>query len=82
MAKPVFGKHRQLLQHIGVSGSKNSDAEPDSSITAKKEALRKAMADLDLTPEQTSDDRPEVAEKGDSGSRDSDILGDVPPHHG
>lgn len=64
-----------------MSGSENPDAETDLSVTAKREALRRAMADLDLTPEQTSDDQP-VAEKGESGSRDSDILSDVPPHHG
>ncbi len=38
--------------------------------------LRALLDGLDLTPEQTKDD---IAK---SGNRDSEIIADVPPHHG
>lgn len=38
--------------------------------------LLEELRGLDLTPEQTRDDI------SNSQSRDEDILGDVPPHHG
>lgn len=41
-----------------------------------QERLRKLLADLELTPEQTRDD---IAP---ASSRDQEILDDVPPHHG
>ncbi len=43
---------------------------------AKNEKLRALLDGLELTPEQTKDD---VAKPS---NRDTEILGDVPPHHG
>jgi len=42
---------------------------------AQKAAMRAALANVDLTPEQTRDD---IAPP----SPDRDYLADVPPHHG
>jgi hypothetical protein len=41
-----------------------------------QERLRKLLADLELTPEQTRDD---IVVRS---SRDQEFLDDVPPHHG
>ena len=41
-----------------------------------QERLRKVLADLELTPEQTRDD---IAIRV---SRDQELMDDVPPHHG
>lgn len=43
---------------------------------AKNEKLRALLDGLDLTPEQTKDD---IASPR---NRDSEIMRDVPPHHG
>ena len=63
--------------------AENQDLEPDavehtSADVARpaQERLRKLLANLELTPEQTRDDM--VA----PSSRDQEILSDVPPHHG
>lgn len=46
------------------------------SLIAKNKKLRALLDGLELTPEQTKDD---VAP---TSNRDSEILGNVPPHHG
>lgn len=43
---------------------------------ARNQKLRALLDGLDLTPEQTKDDQAKPV------SRDSEILRDVPPHHG
>ena len=43
----------------------------------RRKRLRAALDGVDLTPEQTQDDKPEPED-----SRDSQILREVPPHHG
>ena len=45
-------------------------------IKAKNQKLRALLDGLDLTPEQTKDDISKPS------NRDSEILRDVPPHHG
>ena len=47
---------------------------PTESEGAKK--LRALLGEVELTPEQTSDD---IAPKS---SRDRELVDDVPPHHG
>jgi len=47
----------------------------DLRVAAQKAAMRAALDNVELTPEQTSDD---IAPK----SPDRDYLADVPPHHG
>jgi predicted glycosyltransferase len=76
----------QVLHHIKVSDNneqprKDSGIESESMIVndstvESQERLRKLLADLELTPEQTSDDM--VVRT----SRDQEYLDDVPPHHG
>ena len=76
----------QVLHHIRVSDNneqprKDSGIESESMIVndstvESQERLRKLLADLELTPEQTSDDM--VVRT----SRDQEYLDDVPPHHG
>jgi len=68
---------------IGVVSNKSEDSDgPNSPGTlaknskTKNEKLKALLDDLDLTPEQTKDDIVK------SSNRDSEILGDVPPHHG
>jgi hypothetical protein len=51
-----------------------SGEDPSSPSPNKK--LRALLDGLDLTPEQTKDDQAKPV------SRDSEILRDVPPHHG
>lgn len=53
----------------------NSEDNADA-IKAKNQKLRALLDGLDLTPEQTKDDISK------SSNRDSEILRDVPPHHG
>ena len=53
----------------------NSENNADA-IKEKNQKLRALLDGLDLTPEQTKDDIPK------SSNRDSEILRDVPPHHG
>jgi len=53
--------------------SEFSEYEIDASTDKTK--LRKVLADLALTPEQTSDDLTPTI------SRDSELLEEVPPHH-
>ena len=65
-----------------MSASQNPEDESNSATNEKREALRRALADLELTPEQTSDDQMDTTESVKSDSRDNDLLGDVPPHHG
>jgi len=55
--------------------SQGAEVEIDSTQESQ-ERLRKLLADLDLTPEQTRDDM--VVRS----SRDQEFLDDVPPHHG
>ena len=43
---------------------------------ARNQKLRALLDGLDLTPAQTTDDQAKPV------SRDSEILRDVPPHHG
>ena len=56
----------------------NDDDQED--LVAKEKTsnlkLRALLDGLDLTPEQTKDD---IAK---SSNRDSEIIADVPPHHG
>ena len=56
----------------------NNDDQED--LVAKEKIrnlkLRALLDGLDLTPEQTKDD---IAK---SSNRDSEIIADVPPHHG
>lgn len=63
-----------------VGENKNSQnlGSDKTSNKSKNEKLKALLDGLDLTPEQTRDD---IAPKQDS-SRDSEILRDVPPHHG
>ena len=52
---------------------------PDETVDAKDQSsarLRALLDDVELTPEQTSDD---VAP---TSNRDRELLEDVPPHHG
>ena len=53
----------------------DSVVEIDSNADSQ-ERLRKLLADLELTPEQTRDD---IVVRS---SRDQEFLDDVPPHHG
>ena len=55
----------------GESGNKNTDAKKTENAK-----LRALLDGLELTPEQTKDDIVK------SSNRDSEILRDVPPHHG
>jgi hypothetical protein len=45
-------------------------------LKSKNQKLRALLDGLDLTPEQTKDDISKPS------NRDSEILRDVPPHHG
>lgn len=58
------------------SGSELPPASNDDSLAQSQENLRKILADLELTPEQSRDD---IVIRS---SRDQAILDDVPPHHG
>lgn len=58
-----------------VSDDAKSEDTADA-LKAKNEKLRALLDGLELTPEQTKDD---IAP---STNRDSEILRDVPPHHG
>jgi len=58
------------------SGSELPPASNNDSAAQSQESLRKLLADLELTPEQTRDD---IVIRS---SRDHEILDDVPPHHG
>jgi hypothetical protein len=55
------------------------DDVPDETLAAKAKSsarLRELLDEVELTPEQTSDD---VAP---ASNRDRELLEDVPPHHG
>ena len=76
----------QVLHHMKVSDNseqpgQGEESEPkpvveNASSADSQERLRKVLADLELTPEQTRDD---IAIRS---SRDQELLDDVPPHHG
>ena len=59
---------------------------PDSSSTPKADeaARRRRAAELlgDLLPDTTSDETDEGWSESGGTSRDEELLGDVPPHHG
>ena len=57
------------------SEAANSEDTADA-LKAKNQKLRALLDGLDLTPEQTKDDISKPS------NRDSEILRDVPPHHG
>ena len=59
--------------------NESTESKLQSESTAKKaknEKLRALLAGLDLAPDQTTDDLTKPL------NRDSEILRDVPPHHG
>ena len=56
--------------------ARNVKSGEDSSSPSPNQKLRALLDGLDLTPEQTKDDRAKPV------NRDSEILRDVPPHHG
>jgi len=53
----------------------DTSAESDQKVQSAKR-LRALLDDVELTPEQTSDD---IAPKT---NRDRELIDDVPPHHG
>lgn len=59
----------------GAQADTDTPIQNDSTREAQ-ERLRKVLSELELTPEQTRDD------KVVRSSRDQEILDDVPPHHG
>lgn len=59
----------------GAQADADAPVQNDSTREAQ-ERLRKVLSELELTPEQTRDD------KVVRSSRDQEILDDVPPHHG
>lgn len=56
--------------------SPKAHAGEDSVSPSPNSKLRALLDNLDLTPEQTKDDLAKPT------NRDSEIMGDVPPHHG
>ena len=58
------------------SGSEAEEPKQNDAALESQERLRKLLSELELTPEQTRDD------KVIRSSRDQEILDDVPPHHG
>jgi hypothetical protein len=56
--------------------ARNVHSREDSSSPSRNQKLRALLDGLDLTPDQTKDDQIKPV------SRDSEILRDVPPHHG
>ena len=59
--------------------NESTESKLQSESSAKKvknEKLRALLAGLDLAPDQTTDDLTKPS------NRDSEILRDVPPHHG
>ena len=66
-----------LSNSIGVVNHNPGDSDQtNKDDLARNQKLRALLDDLDLTPEQTKDDQAKPV------SRDSEILRDVPPHHG
>ena len=75
----------QVLHHMGMGDNQDArTAESAEQVPATasgeeiqdaQEKLRKALAQVQLTPEQTRDDIAPVE------SRDRDLMEDVPPHH-
>lgn len=75
----------QVLHHMGMSDNQDArtaeSAEQVPATPAGKETqdaqenLRRALAQVQLTPAQTRDDIAPVE------SRDRDLMEDVPPHH-
>ncbi len=62
--------------------SNSNDSDDAVNMKKVKNAKLRALLDgLDLTPEQTKDDI-ELPNRSSQSSRDREILGDVPPHHG
>jgi hypothetical protein len=62
--------------------SNSNDSDDAVNMKKVKNAKLRALLDgLDLTPEQTKDDI-EFPNRSAESSRDREILGDVPPHHG
>lgn len=53
-----------------------SSEDTADALKSKNQKLRALLDGLDLTPEQTKDDISKPS------NRDSEILRDVPPHHG
>ena len=62
------------MNHQESEGQTSEDTA--DALKAKNQKLRALLDGLDLTPEQTKDDISK------SSNRDSEILRDVPPHHG
>ena len=60
---------------MNANQTPQTDAEKSSQELSAKAKLRSALDGLELTPEQTSDDRV------DNQSQDEQLLNDVPPHH-
>jgi hypothetical protein len=59
-------------------------ADPDAGAEARERQRRRRAAERlgDLLPTTTSDERPEGWGERGPGSRDDELLRDVPPHHG
>jgi len=65
-----------VSNEIPIEPAADNSALSADEIKVKNKKLKDLLDDLDLTPEQTRDDISKLS------NRDSEILGDVPPHHG
>ncbi len=65
-----------MSNEIPIEPAADNSALSADEIKVKNKKLKDLLDDLDLTPEQTRDDISKPS------NRDSEILGDVPPHHG
>lgn len=66
-----------MESNAGENGTSENSALGNPNKEVKNAKLKALLDGLELTPEQTRDD---IAPP--SSSRDSEILRDVPPHHG